>query len=565
MTTFRVEGTSTTAPFTLTIHRSEGMALLAMNWRTGRPPDDFVGFGIQYFPPGAKRPLNVNNRLTFEGAPNFGQRQPSLQAPIQKFRWVHFPTDADKPGDFRYVVTPIFMDAKDKLHRGDPQEASLALSAETFPGEMNVGFTRGFVASQAFVDTFEKFGPVSTLVPEEADQGLTFVPTHPKAAAAYDWMGFEARRILLTTLDDAIADPSATVRVVAYDLNEPEIVDRLEKLGSRLRVIIDDSGDHGPATSAESQAETRLRASAGQHNVLRQHMGNLQHNKTILVSGPNRQTVACGSTNFSWRGFFVQNNNAMALTGETAVKPFADAFEQYFAGGTAAFQKSPPTGWTDLQLPNIDAKVTFSPHAKTGGVLQSIADDIGSATSSVLYSLAFLYQTTGPVRDAITAVTEDPAIFVAGISDRRVGGIVVQTPDGNTAPVFPSALTTNVPPFSKEPIGGGGVRLHHKFVVIDFDKPTARVYMGSYNFSGPADTANGEHLLLVTDQRVATAYAVEAVRIFDHYQFRVKQADRSTALTKLALRKPPRQPGEVPWFDDDFTEAHKILDRRLFA
>jgi phosphatidylserine/phosphatidylglycerophosphate/cardiolipin synthase-like enzyme len=107
--------------------------------------------------------------------------------------------------------------------------------------------------------------------------------------------------------------------------------------------------------------------------------------------------------------------------------------------------------------------------------------------------------------------------------------------------------------------------MHHKFVVIDFNKPTARVYLGSYNFSGPADNDNGENLMLVADRRIATAYAVEAVRLFDHYEFRVRQQDAATAKTDLSLRKPPRQPGEVAWFDEDFTDANKILDRKLFA
>ena len=83
------------------------------------------------------------------------------------------------------------------------------------------------------------------------------------------------------------------------------------------------------------------------------------------------------------------------------------------------------------------------------------------------------------------------------------------------SPVFAAALTKNVPaPFSKEPTGGAGpsgnlgTRMHHKFVVIDFDKPTARVYLGSYNFSMPADQKNGENLLLIrckpTEQRENT-------------------------------------------------------------
>jgi phosphatidylserine/phosphatidylglycerophosphate/cardiolipin synthase-like enzyme len=60
-------------------------------------------------------------------------------------------------------------------------------------------------------------------------------------------------------------------------------------------------------------------------------------------------------------------------------------------------------------------------------------------------------------------------------------------------------------PFKPEPAGGSGIRMHHKFVVIDFDKPTARVYLCSYNFSVPADTQNGENLLLIRDRRIAVS------------------------------------------------------------
>jgi phosphatidylserine/phosphatidylglycerophosphate/cardiolipin synthase-like enzyme len=296
-------------------------------------------------------------------------------------------------------------------------------------------------------------------------------------------------------------------------------------------------------------------------------MGNLQHNKTIIVTSSTTQTAVCGSTNFSWRGFYVQNNNAVVLNGRKAVAPFAAAFEQYWSGGPTAFGRSPSAVWSDLGLSGIRAKVAFSPHSTDNALLASVGADIQSGTtSSLLYSLAFLYQTSGPVREAVTEVTANSAIFVAGISDRAVGGIAVQTPDGNLAPVYPATLSGDVPiPFSEEPTGGSGIRMHHKFVVIDFNKPSARVYVGSYNFSGPADNDNGENLLLIANRRIATAYAVEAVRLFDHYEFRVRQQDAATANTQLSLHKPPRQPGEVPWFDDDFTNANKILDRKLFS
>jgi phosphatidylserine/phosphatidylglycerophosphate/cardiolipin synthase-like enzyme len=169
---------------------------------------------------------------------------------------------------------------------------------------------------------------------------------------------------------------------------------------------------------------------------------------------------------------------------------------------------------------------------------------------------------------------KDDQIFCYGISDHQVkslegpitSGLDLQKPDGTVRVVHPEALVNaDVPePFKSEPTGGGGTRMHHKFVVIDFDKPTARVYMGSFNFSGSADTSNGENLLFIRDRRVAVAYAVEAVRLFDHCEFRVAQLDAETAQKTLQLARPPKD-GEKPWWHEDFNDVRKIRDRELFA
>jgi phosphatidylserine/phosphatidylglycerophosphate/cardiolipin synthase-like enzyme len=566
---FQVVGRNANAQFTLKVHRGEGMALLAMNWKQGTPPEDFVGFAISYKEPGRDRFFVLQNRVSFPTAAGKvdPQSRPTTVAPIQKFRWVHFPRNAELPGEFLYRVVPVFMNAADELSYGIEQEASLELRRETYPDQLNVTFTRGFVSSQAFVDHYASEGPISTLLPAVADKGLSFVATHPKAAEALPWMGFEAHGAILELLDQAIADTQAQVEVVAYDLNEPAVVSRLEQLGKRVRVIIDDDGAHGRPKSAEAQAEARLVASAGRENVKRQHMGKLQHNKTIVVDGPAVLAVVCGSTNLSWRGFFVQANNAVVLRGRPAVDTFRAAFAAYWGtDDSARFGATPPATFSDLGLTAIDARVAFSPHAKENALLATIAKDIGTGTgSSLFYSLAFLYQTKGPIRTAIEKVTNDAGIFVYGISDKRVG-LQLQKPDGNIAPVNPSALTKHLPePFKSEPTGGGGNRMHHKFVVIDFDTPTARVYLGSYNFSKPADTMNGENLLLIKDRRIAVAYTVEALRLFDHYHFRLKQQSAKTAKTTLALARPPRLPGEKPWWDEDYTVPHKIRDRELFA
>jgi phosphatidylserine/phosphatidylglycerophosphate/cardiolipin synthase-like enzyme len=487
---------------------------------------------------------------------------------------VHFPRNAELPGEFVYRVSPVFMNEADELSYGEPQEAAIELRRETYPGILNVTFTRGFVSSQAFVDRYvTDTNGLSTLIPEKADDGLDFVPTHPKADEALAWMGFEARDAILEVLDQAIKDTKAQVRVVAYELNEPEVVSRLEQLGDRLKVIIDNSAAHGKPDSTETQAEERLKASAGADNVKRHHMSNLQHNKTIVVNGPKVQIAVGGSTNFTWRGFFVQSNNAMILRGKNAVKPFLAAFEDYWQNDdVTGFGQTASAKWTNLKLSGIEARVAFSPHSSQNALLAEIAVDIGQkTTSNLFYSLAFLFQTQGAIRDAIEKVSKNDAIFVYGISDKKVGGgLDLQKPDGNVSPVFPAALRKNLPePFKSEPTGlssgGVGTRMHHKFVVIDFDKPTARVYLGSYNFSSAADGKNGENLLLIRDRRIAVSYVVEALRIFDHYHFRVAQQEAKKARKKLHLAQPPRQPGAKPWWDEDYTNARKIRDRELFA
>ena len=576
---FQVSGRSDAALFTLKVHRGDGMALLAMNWKKGEPPQDFVGFAIEYKEPGGDRFYALNNRLGFLRKDLKADRTLStMRSPIQKFRWVHFPRNAELDGEFIYRVSPVFMNSSDELSYGEAQQVAIELRRETYPDVLNVTFTRGFVSSQAFVDRFvTKTDGLDTLLPRKADDGLTYAPTHPRADVALPWMGFEARSAILALLDEAIADSKAQVRVVAYDLNEPEVLSRLERLGARLKVIVDDSGSHGEPDSAEAQAAARLATSAGAGNVKRQHMGRLQHNKTIVVSGPKVKAVVCGSTNFSWRGFFVQANHAVVIRGTKAVAAFTAAFEAYWASNAvAAFGATPAARWVDVNPGSVSLRVAFSPHKADTALLASVAADIATAKSSLFYSLAFLYQTTGPVRDAIETVTQNENRFVYGISDRKVGGgLDLLKPNGNRAPVYAASLSGKLPePFKSEPTGlagGAGTRMHHKFVVIDFDKPTARVYLGSYIFSAPADTANGENLLLIRNRRVAVAFMVEALRIFDHYHFRVleqsaqKDKDAGKPRKPLHLRRPPRAEGEVAWWKEDYTDPRKIRDRELFA
>ncbi|RVD31783.1 phospholipase D-like domain-containing protein [Mesorhizobium sp. M4B.F.Ca.ET.017.02.2.1] len=573
-TSYRVVGKNAAAPFSLTIHRGDGMVLLSMDWRAGQPPRDFVGFAIQYRIPGDPRLFAVHNRIGFPGqeVPDDGIR--STEAPIQKFRWVHFPFDAGLEGDFLYRVTAMFMNEDGSLRRGEAQEAELPLMRETLPGKINVAFTRGFVSSQAFVRNFGADGSVETLVPPFGDDGLTFKSNRGDAETAYAWMGFEARKTIRSLLNLA-RDADVEVRAIGYDLNLPEIVEGFEALGPKLKIIIDNSDrteGHGRPKSPESTAAGRIETSAGGDHVKRQHMGNIQHHKSIAVRGGGIDTVIYGSTNLSWRGFYVQSNNALAVHSADAVKDYFTAFDTYFAAKQASdFEDSESSsGWLDLKVDGVDAKVAFSPHSQANGRLDEIGADIDSATSTVFFSLAFLGQTTkGPIGPALGRSLDKPNLHVLGIADGEIHaknlGLEVLTPDKKRHLVRPDALMKDVPPpFVQEPSGldghNGGVRMHHKFVVLDFNKPSARVYLGSYNFSVPADQDNGENLVLVRDRTVATSYMIEALRMYDHYVFRLA----SHSDEPLALKLPPKD-GKAPWFDRDWSDPVRARDRQLFA
>ncbi|HET6885431.1 MAG TPA: hypothetical protein VFH32_04345, partial [Rubrobacteraceae bacterium] len=133
---FQVSGRNAAALFTLKLHRGDGMTLVAMNWKDGEPPQDFVGFAIEYKEPGGERFFPLKNRLGFPG--DEGEVNPNRLStrisPIQKFRWVHFPRNAELPGEFVYRVTPVFMNHDDELSYGEAQEAAIELRRETYPG-----------------------------------------------------------------------------------------------------------------------------------------------------------------------------------------------------------------------------------------------------------------------------------------------------------------------------------------------------------------------------------------------------------------------------------------------
>src|SRR5512133_3559742 len=102
--------------------RGERMRLLAFD--VEKPEPDFVGFAIEVKNPNANKFTALRNRIAFsypnsvEKAVTGARQYSSLEAPFQKFRWLHFPKDP-KPGLYTYRGTKMHMRPDGTLVRGD--------------------------------------------------------------------------------------------------------------------------------------------------------------------------------------------------------------------------------------------------------------------------------------------------------------------------------------------------------------------------------------------------------------------------------------------------------------
>ncbi len=585
--------------------RGERMCLVGMD--VDQPEPDFVGFSIEVKSPGSAGFEPLRNRLAFsydrpiQSAVDGYRNYSSLEAPFQKFRWVHFPYEP-KGGTYTYRVTKQHMPSDGVLKPGTAITLDIPLDLVIYDGFLDIGFARNFASSQAYEDKY-KGNPA--VIPVNAADGLTFrkVP-----GDVYEWLGFEAYDLIMTFLKEVAGDRTLTLDFFAYDLNEPDIVALLEQTGGRLRAIIDNSGAHAAASSAESQAAKRLSASAGAQNVKRMHFKNLQHNK-VLIAKKNGEPVKVlfGSTNFSFRGLYIQANNALVCYAPEAAALFERAFALAFANPSGFAADPISTKWNLVQVPGKPlVHFCFSPHSDTGLSLNPLGAAIDQATSSVFFSIAFLYQTkSGPTREAIDRLMNKD-VFSYGISDKQ-GGLAVKKPDGTFGIVDFNYLAGITPvPFKAEWSGGQGIHEHHKFVVTDFSLPSAKVFTGSSNLSPSGEAGNGDNLVMIEDPRVATSYAIEALRVFDHLHFRTLMSDafasgkqagaktakaakpsakkskaatpaapspatatrpsKTAAVAALTLKKPTAISGKPAWFVDFYTAGtQREHDRKLFS
>jgi phosphatidylserine/phosphatidylglycerophosphate/cardiolipin synthase-like enzyme len=599
--------------FTVKAYQGDARTLLAFNL-----PDtqikNLAGFTIQTKPDEQKR-YYLYNMLRFEKPADHAQiaSEPpnsSVNAPIHKFRWIHVPGSFHQGirpffGPYTYTVTPRYFNEQNSLL---PLDASLSVSVtlDVKPfakGNVELGFTRGFTQSQAFVNHFgrkAKFQPTGAELlfdtsqvsgKNDKDESYTFTEE-------YEWLGFTARQKIFTLLDEVVNNEKLRIEVFAYDLNEPDVMKRFLTLADegRVRIILDNADLHHDKTNSKREdlfekqfAKTLTSATESGAAILRGKFRRYSHDKVFIVSdeaGPLK--VLTGSTNFSITGLYVNSNHILVFNDREVAKAYALAFQVAWDGDVSWDRKKPPAeqpfAFKTADIPTME--ITFSPHEAADaqrildGLTARVTEEGKTTNGSVLFAVMGLdKKSTGPVFPALREIHSNENIFAYGISDapddgitlygrrRRTGVLVSGKPH---APLLP-------PPFNQVPGVGLGHQVHHKFVVCGFNGPAPVVYCGSSNLALLGEQENGDNLLAIHDEDIATVFAIEALGLVDHFDFLDRQSTEAKK-NKVPAVKTEASKSELAdasgWFlstDDgwvasyyDKNDLHSV-DRELFA
>jgi phospholipase D-like protein len=303
----------------------------------------------------------------------------------------------------------------------------------------------------------------------------------------------------------------------------------------RVRMILDNADlHHDPQNpQPEDQFEARFtQVATGAAAIKRGKFGRYAHDKVMVVSGAaGAQKVLTGSTNFSVSGLYINSNHVLVFDDELTARKYADLFQQVWeeeakAGAFRASQLSaekfsPPDATTPPRT------ITFSPHSESAatGLLDAIAERVaaeaakGDGTASVLFAVMGL-DGSGPVYPALKELHGQDDVFSYGVSDDP-GGIALYVP-GQTTGVLVTGTPTDTklpPPFNQVPRIGAYHQIHHKFVICGFNGADPVVYCGSSNLALGGEKENGDNLIEIHDGDVATAFALEALALVDHFQF----------------------------------------------
>ncbi|MBI3751766.1 MAG: hypothetical protein HY263_08965, partial [Chloroflexi bacterium] len=289
-------------------------------WAADTNIPDCLGFAIE-------RRLNgksgrLRNYVGFPG--QTGDSRPSTEWPFQRWKWTdHTVSPSDR---IAYRVTAM-IGTPDALTAGPSSGWSDEMVAK--PGSpIGAHFNRGITASQWVA---RKLGE-DTVANHPANL-LTAIktPGDPLREA----LAGELREALLAILDRAIAG-TAEIYAALFELSDPELLDRLVKLGPRAHVVLANGAwkqKGKPPVDENKDSRAKLLHVVDLHDRM-VHSG-LAHNKfMVVVEGGQPTLLWTGSTNWQPTGLCTQANNALVIEDAAVAGTYLAQWHALVAAGS---------------------------------------------------------------------------------------------------------------------------------------------------------------------------------------------------------------------------------------
>jgi hypothetical protein len=535
-------------------YKGDAMTLLAFDLDK-KLLDNFIGFTIKVKANG--RQFFINNKMQFDKTikyhktPKKDEIRSSEFSPIQKFRWIHVPSTVhyiEHPyfGNYTYEVTPRYISTKKLLPLDDTKTVSVTIDVSPFnDGDVMVGFTRSFISSQAFsyhfgnklnlrpnkldltyniknkAGTFERYNPLTNV-----KEQITF-----SYEDIHRYLGWQARNRIMEILEEVENNKALRLDVFAYDLNEPTIVTKLLNLAKegRVRIILDNYPAHSDVDCFETKFEKAFhKVAKNKNDLMRGHFSSQAHSK-VFIQKENKKNgkavkVLTGSTNFATNGLYINANHVLIFNRPEIAQTYADVFDASFGERMSTFKKS-ALAIKEFKFNNsklTGMSIRFSPHPKAyvDDFFKKIVQTISNASSDVLFAI-MKDDSKSDILDAIMNQVQSSNIFTAGITDVREGMQLYKPGSKKGIRISGLSIAKNLPPPFSDIINvpGLGHCIHHKFIVVDFKGDDPIVYCGSSNLAYDPEQKNGDNLIEIRDKEIVTAFAVEAIRLIDHFHW----------------------------------------------
>ena len=587
--------------------------VIMIAWSYDKKPTGCMGFTI-YRIDNKNNETVLPSQAVFKGVKATG-RQTTKEFPLQKFYWkdVYARLEAEKTGNrkFRYKIVPT-KGKPGKIEEMKELPVILTNEVEILPQiSENVAayFNRGLISTQRVARALKGKGMKEKLMDK-----IEFEKNDPLR----DSLSGDMVEAITGFLDKA--KTSGKIYAGLYELGDEQLIQRLEKLKSRLNIILSNSAikvddeskpkkkdKNGklkyPQKTIDGNQDARDRLKETTDHIWDRIMpnGHIGHNKFLIYVDKNGvpQSVLFGSTNWTPTGLCTQTNNTLIIDDINLAKRYLEYWKQMQKDTVSAdgdskalqgttFRSFNSKGVALTKIKNIKSlESRMSPNtpkaraSKTAGEkrpfdMEDIVTSINGAKHAILF-LAFYPGAPCLSNWAAAALKKNKNLFVRGCVTNKsassafyydLKGIVPPKKEkGKKVPILQDFRVFGAEAFDNDKIPKGWLHeilnagfaiIHDKIMVIDPFSKDCVVITGSHNLGHKASFDNDENMVIIKgNKQLALAYATHVLDVYDHFSFRY-WFKHNGKKTDYTLEKDPEE-----WLKKYYSEDGKIKNAQL--